>query len=714
MKRRSDSVEKRECMTIKRLKSIVKHLAMRACRRNLRLKESSRGYIFLLMCVAIPVLLYGVKHSVDIVNENRVKIYEGDMQGTIHKRCGKEAALEVARRWNPGLTFKQQKESILRVADDVYNRNPTYYNSVAHNAIPGLEIRKHKTTVGGASDPLNVTMENTGDVGQVLDSSSRTVKYTTQNGQNVREIFNYGGNQMFHRIMYGDDKDPNFLLKQDESGKWVSEDMFWDVWWIPGYYDRNSCTLSFRSVYKAKGFYANCDGKNSANENTTYTQRAHSNDDKVQLTIENDKIKVQTDSDIGYAVPAECNVDIILAIPVNGAASNKNNCDKSSPTSENPTVFCVGSLSASSMDLTTIAYFEEYEQEIQTPVWQIAKAFKTFLRDNFEFTRGVNVGLIPYSGKLSIPPHRKAWTEPIANFDPSKFLQNQNSYPAYIRGCFLYNTLGKENSSLSAQAYTYDERNPKQYDLLSGSAMIWGICSALVGNSTPLTGVMCRGKLSVEETYGDNKMCLGDLLSTADPATSTKFRRANNIPCYLGYANFLSMTCEKTNVVAHKMFRDGGAINGTYSSHYYSLPYFLIELQPDVGKICDLLTAIGPVFDDYNVSNFLFIPITWANNLLQSWTEDPACDAIDTIGSSPTEGQLSRPSKTTTGRKKALILVVNKPDWFEPGELTHLGFDNDFSEIPMIESDCIRFDIDYSDTSRKFANGSSYDGIIMG
>ena len=52
--------------------------------------------------------------------------------------------------------------------------------------------------------------------------------------------------------------------------------------------------------------------------------------------------------------------------------------------------------------------------------------------------------------------------------------------------------------------------------------------------------------------------------------------------------------------------------------------------------------------------------------------------------------------------------MVNKPDWFEPGELTYIGFDNDYSDIPTYESDKIDFSIDYDDTNKKFLDGSNF------
>jgi hypothetical protein len=142
-----------------------------------------------------------------------------------------------------------------------------------------------------------------------------------------------------------------------------------------------------------------------------------------------------------------------------------------------------------------------------------------------------------------------------------------------------------------------------------------------------------------------------------------------------------------------------------------------VELQADVGKVCDLLDLFHPInLLSNNTSNFVFIPVTWANNLFQNWTDDPVISAQNTTDATTEDGgHLARPSKLGTGRPKALILIVNKPDWFEPGELTYLGYNNDFSEIPMAESDCIRFDIDYTLTSKILVFSASHtSGSISG
>lgn len=140
--------------------------------------------------------------------------------------------------------------------------------------------------------------------------------------------------------------------------------------------------------------------------------------------------------------------------------------------------------------------------------------------------------------------------------------------------------------------------------------------------------------------------------------------------------------------------------------HFFPNPYYMIEPTADMVKIYEMCNALFPVYDPNNVSNFLFIPFEWANNFWQSWTTN--------VTASASTSRLSVPSKTTSGRKKVLVMLVNKPDWFEPGEMTYLGFDNDYSVVPLSESDKIDFSINYSDTSKKFLDGTAYDGTPRG
>lgn len=135
--------------------------------------------------------------------------------------------------------------------------------------------------------------------------------------------------------------------------------------------------------------------------------------------------------------------------------------------------------------------------------------------------------------------------------------------------------------------------------------------------------------------------------------------------------------------------------------------------------------ALYPLYDDKNVSNFIFIQVTWANNLWQAWTRDPGCPSSDDNLSIPSKVDNADDSTSGGGNqtaadsaakcKKALILVINKPDWFEPNELSYLGFDNDFSELLMIESDRIDFSENYAtNANKKFTDGTPYDSTIQG
>jgi hypothetical protein len=687
----------------------------------------------MLMCILVPTILLSIKYCVDIVSLNRDILYGGG--GVRYKQCAAQVALAVAQKYNPGLTLNQQKESLLRVADAVYNNAAAYIygNAIVHRAIPGLEVRKYIATFVSMFNPLVVNQSIINSTDDDCVSGSMTVEYTSIQYSQHRLAFRDGANQAFHRIMYGADKDPKFLLREVSTGSWttnwISEEMFWDIFPTMDN-ERHRAMCLTCNEYADAGIYVNRVAETA--QSCEGTQLNHSvrridNEQKVQVVVDGDKIAVTADSDQAYAIPAECNIDIVLAIPINGAACNMNNTDKNSPTAGVPT--CA--------DRPEIAGIMNFENQLDsdkthitnmrtTPIYQIAQACKKFLRDNFEFTRGVNVGLIPYSGKLSIPPDRKAsWTTSIPPFVSTEFLSfqsksDQSLYQPYIRGCFLYGTIGMIDESL-VNSYltnvTYAECNPKTNQT---SEPHWGLCFDKITNPSPLTGIMCRGEFVKEGVYGDNTFCQGDLLSTAPPASdaATKFRRMNVNPCYLKYANFLTMQCENRLNIRHSW--QGNSNGSNFASYYQSLPYFLIELQPDIGKICDLLSVFSPFADDYNVSNFLFIPITWANNLFQSWSNDPGCDQIDTVGESldtatadakpneesttnaiPTGGRLSRPSKMTLERRKALILIVNKPDWFEPGELTYLGFNNDFSEIPMIKSDIIDFSINFGNNPIK-------------
>ncbi|MDR1982554.1 MAG: hypothetical protein LBQ08_02020 [Holosporaceae bacterium] len=334
---------------------------------------------------------------------------------------------------------------------------------------------------------------------------------------------------------------------------------------------------------------------------------------KLVITIEEDKERIKCDckhlKKVVYASPSKCNVDIILAFPTNHAASTTSN--------DNSAALVAPDASGS------------------TPITEIARAYSTFL-ENFLHVSGVAVGVVPYSGKISIPPHRTDWTVDIPPMNTSPSL-------AYMKQAIAYGTDGHEGGEIIAE----DEI---LYD--------WG--DADMG--FPI--MFRRGTL---ETYRDVKVYDGKaLLSTDDPLSKSMylFQRMNMNPCYLGHCNLLGRVCEKN------------------CPTYKANPYFITELTDDVQSVIHDFSLIKPVDDSKNKSNFLFLAINWAHNLLSDWTAHPKAPSI-------LNEKFAHPAPEN--KKKAIVIVVNAPDNFEPQELTYLGFNNDNSEIPMIESETIMF-----------------------
>jgi len=566
-----------------------------------------------------------------------------------------------------------------KVADDEYNKYPTYsYSTPVYTAVPGMDLPTSRTvTKGGTYIPLKVNYSNY----QNLDPSMRTVEYTEETNLNVRTS---GGGvasdyaaylfTLFNTVYNFDNRDSATVLV----------DTFFNYATYKGNQTKVAIRTTNRLLVSSSGLpnvgFADVVGQD--NNSSKVYRRKTPDDDKVKIEVINDQIKVTTDRNyVGYAVPASCNVDIVLGIPVNGAANNINNLDgNSSPTAGSPYTYS-GDNKMPTADGKS------------TPISQIGRTFHDFVK-KFHYTRGVNVGIVPYCGMVSLPLNRvETWAVDPENFDRTVFPGNQNTYQGYIRPCMFYGLVGDVYRDLSQFKSHY------------------GI------NTNSFTNVMVpQGRIEAVERYGNNLIYCGDILSTNDPAGdveekegylySPKFMRrpVHTIPGFAGKFNFLSMSFDSSKVEWH-----------------YCNPYHIVEMQSDLLKITDLLNLFYPFnFASNGLSNFIFVPFVWANNLFQDWSNDPKYDPEDTTDAklstmtNETSGRLSTPSKTTEGRKKALILVVNKPDWFEPGELTYLGYDNDFSEIPMIESDCIRGDINYGDTTKYFADGTKYDGTVQG
>lgn len=656
------------------------------------LKKSRRGYILILVVFFIPIIMMGVKWCLDQSTLEQVKINSaGGNDSRSYKKCAKESALAVAQKWNPALTYNGQKESMLRLADEVYN-NATAEGtatSLIGRAIPGLEIHpKYKiTNKGTLFNPVQVTPYGEA---QSFTTEGRKIAYKNDQTADHRVKQSFGS----HDAPAEPYRRAYFLVKDPKA---TFETPFCDlVFCVSG--SQNGPSFAFDRLYvkpdvethtamSALASGTNVSSYDTDEMSSTIQIRSTPDDPKLKLSVEGDKIKVQVDSDIaddkvgdvGYAVPAECNVDIILTIPTNAAACNKDNADANSTTAGSPSLVTDTAIQTTNSKATTASTAGVSDMR-KSPIYQIAQAYRTFLRENFEFTRGVNVGLIPYSGKVSLPPEKAdtndeatRWTENVNSFVWNPTETKVSDRDDYLRGMFLYGASGKSGTPPTTA--------------LTKENYLWGghLCPTRHGGY----GILCRN-VSTNETHAGNTMYVVDVLSTANPATH-KFKRMNYCPCQVGAVNMLNMKCTKD------------------CTQFCHNPYFIVPLTPDVTKIHDLMNAIVPFYDDHNQSNLICIPVTWANNLFQDWAYPKAITASDTEGG----GRLSNPKPNST-RKKVLILVVNKPDWFEPCELTYLGFDNDYSEVPMVESDRIDFHTNYSDLTLKYADGSSYDNKIRG
>ncbi len=137
-----------------------------------------KGYIAIVVAIFVPIVLYGVKFMLDNMSAHRAMM-EKTASEDVKKHCAKDAALQVARNWNPGLTLGQQKAAVLKVADAVYNASPCYFtNSVIGRAIYGLDVKKgHKATNRHPYMPTNVSFTRTKPTLKTIGYSDAT-KYT--------------------------------------------------------------------------------------------------------------------------------------------------------------------------------------------------------------------------------------------------------------------------------------------------------------------------------------------------------------------------------------------------------------------------------------------------------------------------------------------------------------------------------------------------------
>lgn len=647
------------------------------------LRNKSKGYILILLTAFIPVVLLGIKYAMRMIDLNKVRVRQCN-PANLYKRCAEPVALEVAKHWDPALSLNAQKSAALRVADKVYDTYPVYAEGAVNDVIYGLDVTKSSkngtstTTKMSAKakkvgyDPLTSTIKRyeltyngsydnwrIGQISQVILSeiAFSLSGSTAANSASLSSVYAYNDivqkvtSSNVMQVSGGVDK---FFLYFDEKFETV----------LKAWATKNSAILTKDASYTG------------SSSTETYGIRKNINDGSVKIWLDNSKnnskgaIVVSTDGkDTAYAVPARCDVDIVLSVPVNSAACNNKNKDTNSPivsgeTAEWPIMspnYPVNPYRNTKSPLST-----------STPQYEITQAYRTFLKNNFFNTLGVNVGVIPYSGKLSVSNDN--WKINPDKFNANGYLSRYNSSPAahnyYVRGALLYGTTAESvGQDLDA------------------------------GIKVSAHGVMSRrGTRKSMSIYGNNYIYHGDILSTANPTANNdyKFLRMPFQPCHPAFANMLSMKAERV------------------TPYCYENPNYLIELTANVRKVYEQLNLMFPFAYNDNVSNFIFIPITWANNLFKEWTADPSKAASDQY--------LARTSKTE--HKKAVILIVNKPDWFEPHEMTYLGFYDDFPEVPSVESDKIDFSIDYSAGKKwtwgdqtgdlTFRDGSKYDGTIQG
>ena len=286
------------------------------------------------------------------------------------------------------------------------------------------------------------------------------------------------------------------------------------------------------------------------------------------------------------------------------------------------------------------------EKENEPSIRHIARASQAFLK-YFLHTVGVAAGIVPYSGKVSISPARaeSATTEILLNNNP-------NSGLTYVVQSVFYGSDGNMGGEI---VHRSEEDNKKIY-AWGDSTLGWPIM-ARRGQQLPYRNDMSLNSGAISKKTGSDSLLL-DMTTSPDTADNYKFMQMNTNPCYLGFCNTLAMTCEKD------------------CPTYMANPYFMTELTSDIqGLIYDLELFI-PFKDEHNKSNFLFLPFVMAGNLF-SWGNHP---------SDLNEQEVSR-----TKKKRYVIIIANAPDNFEPQEMTYLGFNNDYSEIPMFESDTILF-----------------------
>lgn len=356
----------------------------------------------------------------------------------------------------------------------------------------------------------------------------------------------------------------------------------------------------------------------------------------------------------------ECNANIIIAIPTNHEMCCS---ETTSGTVVSDGTNSTRKLAAGVRVVTKLG-------DGVAPISIVAKACGEFLSNNFSNLYGITVGLIPYSGKVSLDPETatsrtcdvKAFQMPdiqatLRQIDENGKTIEQSgsdvSY-AYWKQAAAYATVGVKGAVL-------DEAKESESGSIVDKIDNW--------KNNVGTGIMYRR--GAEITWNKIRLYSGGnggkgadclLLDNSAPNSEPmKYLRMPVNPCYLGHCNLAGNLCEKS------------------CPTYMENPYYIYELTDNIEEITYYLKFFVPFEDKYNKSNFIFLPLHWAGNLLSSWTKYPT-------------GQNEKIAPPPRDKKKNfIVIIVNKPSTFEPHEMTYLGFDNDGAEMPISEADMIAF-----------------------
>ena len=126
--------------------------------------SNNSGYIMIIVACFLPLIMLGIKYSEQLfkLKDAALSKINGD---DVTKRCAREAALAIARNWNPGLTLGQQKDAVYKLADNVYNMFPVHNESLIGGTVPGAIMQVSEESSG--SNTL-------GSKGSSASSSSKT------------------------------------------------------------------------------------------------------------------------------------------------------------------------------------------------------------------------------------------------------------------------------------------------------------------------------------------------------------------------------------------------------------------------------------------------------------------------------------------------------------------------------------------------------------